>query len=141
MSDEVATRLLIRPSPYESALELLQRTVALACLVEGIGYWVRLLGFFDGPAWRFDLMPYYWQVAAVPLAVLFPFAAVGLWMLASWGPVVWFICAAAEIVMYGFFPELYGQHYLVLVLHLAVALCYTALRILYHVERRRINPG
>lgn len=141
MSDEVATRLPIRPSPYESALELLQRTVALACLVEGIGYWVRLLGFFDGPAWRFDLMPYYWQVAAVPLAVLFPFAAVGLWMLASWGPVVWFICAAAEIVMYGFFPELYGQHYLVLVLHLAVALCYTALRILYHVERRRINPG
>jgi len=141
VSDEVATRLLIRPSPYESALELLQRTVALACLVEGIGYWVRLLGFFDGPAWRFDLMPYYWQVAAVPLAVLFPFAAVGLWMLASWGPVVWFICAAAEIVMYGFFPELYGQHYLVLVLHLAVALCYTALRILYHVERRRINPG
>jgi len=141
VSDEVATRLPIRPSPYESALELLQRTVALACLVEGISYWVRLLGFFDGPAWRFDLMPYYWQVAAVPLAVLFPFAAVGLWMLASWGPVVWFICAAAEIVMYGFFPELYGQHYLVLVLHLAVALCYTALRILYHVERRRINPG
>ncbi len=34
-------------------------------------------------------MPVHWQVATVTLAVFFPFAAVGLWMLASWGPVIW----------------------------------------------------
>ncbi|WEX07468.1 DUF6163 family protein [Chelativorans sp. AA-79] len=137
MSDEVATRLPIRPSPYEYALELLQRGVALVCLVEGIAYWVRLLGFFEGAAWRFDLMPFYWQAAAVPLAVLFPFAAVGLWMLASWGPVVWFLCAAAEIGMYGFFPELYGRHHLIIAFHAVVALCYAVLRLLLYIERRR----
>ncbi|WP_309086094.1 DUF6163 family protein [Chelativorans sp.] len=137
MTDEVATRLPIRPSPYEYALELLQRAVALTCLVLGTAYWVRLLGFFDGPAWRFDLMPLYWQATAVPLAVLFPFAAVGLWMLASWGPVVWFLCAAMEVVMYGFFPERYGWFVLILVLHASVAVAYTVLRILLALERRR----
>ena len=44
------------------------------------------------------------------LAVFFPFAAAGLWMLASWGPVIWFICAVTETVMYAGFPELFGHH-------------------------------
>ena len=44
------------------------------------------------------------------LAVFFPFAAIGLWMLASWGPVIWFICAVTETVMYVGFPEMFGKH-------------------------------
>ena len=136
MSDQAAARL-IRPSAYEYALELLQRAAALVCLAFGTAYWVRLLGFFDGAEWRFDLMPFYWQMTAAPLAVLFPFAAVGLWMLASWGPVVWFLCAATEAGMYGVFAELYGWHPLIVALHAAVALSYIVLRILLSVERRR----
>ena len=137
MTDEVAPRLPIRPSAYEYALDLLLRAAALFCLVLGTAYWVRLLGFFPGAEWRFDLMPLYWQAAAVPLAVLFPFAAVGLWMLASWGPVVWFLCAATEIGMYGFFPEFYGKQPLILILHGAVAMAYAILRTLLYLERRR----
>ena len=74
-----------------------QRVIAGYCLMFGVLYWIRLIGFYRGPLWRFDLMPVHWQVAAVVLAVFFPFAAVGLWMLASWGPVIWFICAVTEI--------------------------------------------
>lgn len=138
MTEDAAPTLpAARPSPLEFALEFLQRATALACLLYGIGYWVRLLGFFEGPEWRFDLMPVYWQTAAASLAVLFPFAAVGLWMLASWGPVVWFICAVAEIVMYGFFPHLYGRWPLIIALHGLVAGSYTVLRILIYLRRRR----
>lgn len=137
MSNEVAARLPIRQSPREYALELLLRGAAFVCLVLGTAYWVRLMGFFPGPDWRFDLMPLHWQVTAVSLAVLFPFAAVGLWMLASWGPVVWFICAATETGMYGFFPEFYGRQPLILALHGSVAAAYILLRILIHLERRR----
>ncbi len=43
------------------------------------------------------------------LAAFFPFAGIGLWMMASWGPVIWFICAATESVMYLGFPDLFGQ--------------------------------
>ena len=94
--------------------------VAAYCLLFGVLYWIRLIGFYDGPLWRFDLMPVHWQVAAVVLAAFFPFAAIGLWMLASWGPVIWFICAATETVMYLGFPELFGQRSLIVASHACV---------------------
>jgi len=72
VTEEGAASLPARQSPFEIALEFLQRAAALACLVYGVGYWVRLLGFYEGPEWRFDLMPVYWQLAATPLAVMFP---------------------------------------------------------------------
>lgn len=113
------------------------RAVALLCMALGIYYWVRLIGFYDGPLWRFDLMPLYWRVPASALAVLFPFAAVGLWLLAPWGPVVWFLCAAAETVMYVGFPEYYGERVWVVIVHLLVALAYTAIRTALYIKGRR----
>ena len=113
------------------------RLVASYCMLFGIFYWVRLIGYFDGPLWRFDTMPAYWQVVAVTLAVFFPFAAAGLWMLASWGPVIWFICAATEIVMFAGFPQLFGRHDAVVASHLFAAVLYIAFRILLYLRRRR----
>jgi hypothetical protein len=116
------------PSPVEQILVWFQRVIAGYCLLFGVLYWIRLIGLYDGPLWRFDLMPVHWQVASVTLAVFFPFAAIGLWMLASWGPVIWFICAAAETVMYAGFPELYGDRTSIVVSHLLAALLYAVLR-------------
>ncbi|MGN6467499.1 MAG: DUF6163 family protein [Rhizobiaceae bacterium] len=121
----------------ETAFEWFQRAVALYCLLFGTYYWVRLVGFYPGSLWRFDLMPVQWQVAAPTLAVLFPFAAIGLWMLSSWGPVIWFICAAIETVMYALLPERFGRLDPVVLLHLAVAVAYIAFRLALFLQRRR----
>jgi hypothetical protein len=129
--------LELRPSTAEIAFEWFHRIVAGYCLLFGMLYWIRLIGFYDGALWRFDLMPVHWQVAAVSLSVLFPVAAIGLWMLASWGPVIWFSCALAEIVMYGAFPELFGQRPLIVAWHLGVALLYGAFRLVLHLQRRK----
>ncbi|WP_265515487.1 DUF6163 family protein [Nitratireductor luteus] len=139
MTKEEAAGLTVRPSSLDFASELFLRAVAISCLVLGIAYWVRLLGFFDGPQWRFDLMPVYWQATAVPLAVLFPFAAVGLWALASWGPVVWFLCASMEAVMYAGFPHLYGARPWLLILHGLVAVLYIALRAAFALRSRKAH--
>ena len=69
--------------------------------------------------------------------MLYPFAASGLWMLASWGPVIWFVCAAAETVMYAGFPELYGRRDLVLVVHALTAVTYAGFRLHRWAKRRR----
>jgi hypothetical protein len=82
-------------------------------------------------------MSVHWQVTSVTLAVLFPFAASGLWMLASWGPVVWFICAAIETTMYVGFPQLFGPNLPVVLSHLVVALIYCAFRVLLFLRSRR----
>jgi hypothetical protein len=136
LNREATRQRRLAPSAAEVTFWWFHRIVAAYCLLFGVLYWVRLIGIYDGPAWRFDLMAVHWQVASVTLAVLFPVAAIGLWMLASWGPVVWFICAAIEAIMYGGFPQLFGPKSLILVSHLCVALLYAALRLTIYLQKR-----
>ncbi len=134
---DLTDRGSLGPTLTEQAFVWFQRLVAGYCLLFGVLYWVRLIGLYDGPLWRFDLMPVHWQVAAVTLAVFYPFAAIGLWMLASWGPVIWVICAVTETAMYFFFQDLYGHRLLIVSSHLAVAVLYIAFRLFIHWQRRR----
>lgn len=116
-----------------------QRIVAAACLGAGLRYWALLSGIFGNELWRFDLMPVHWQVASSALAVLFPVAAVGLWMPVSWGAVVWFVAAAIETAMYLGFPDLFGHQPITPMLHGVVALIYVALRVTLFLEKRRFR--
>jgi hypothetical protein len=137
VNDAGSGQVVFEPSAIETAFAWFLRLVAAYCLFFGVLYWVRLIGFYPGELWRFDLMPVHWQVAASVLAVFFPFAAAGLWMLASWGPVIWFICAATETVMYAGFPNLFGERWPILIAHGVVALIYILFRIAIHWRKRR----
>jgi hypothetical protein len=134
-NEEIEQRALA-PSTAEQAFAWFHRLIAIYCLLFGVLYWVRLIGFYDGELWRFDLMPVHWQVAAVALAALFPFAAIGLWMLASWGPVIWFICAATETVMYLGFPELFGERSVIVASHASVIALYLIFRLVIYFQSR-----
>lgn len=138
MSDDaVSGQVTLSPSLVEVLFAWFQRVIAAYCLLFGVLYWVRLIGFYDGPLWRFDTMPLHWQVTASLLAVLFPFAAAGLWMLASWGPVIWFLCAVTETVMYAGFPQLFGERWAIVGSHAVVALLYIAFRLVIHFQKKR----
>lgn len=126
----------LRASALDLAWQWFHRLVAVYCLALGLSYWMRLVGYYDGTMWRFDLMAPHWQVAAVTLAVLFPFAASGLWMLASWGPVIWFACAAIETAMHGGLPDVFGEEPLLLASHAAVAIVYTGFRLAFLLRSR-----
>lgn len=125
----------LAPSLAEMAFAWFNRIVAAYCLMFGVLYWIRLVGYYPGPLWRFDLMPIHWQVASVTLAALFPFAAIGLWMLASWGPVVWFLCAVLEGSMYWGRPDLFGERNVIVISHLAVAAIYIIFRVVIYREK------
>jgi len=136
MEDWEEAARLRRPSVVDVAFGWFQRIVALACLLLGLLYWTRLVGAEPSAGWRFDLMPSYWQAASVALAMLYPFAAIGLWMLASWGPVVWFICAGVEVVMHLGFPDLFGEGEPMLIGHACAALLYAGFRLAVFRQRR-----
>lgn len=139
MSEASARPQAFGPTTVELLFAWFQRIIAVSCLMFGMVYWVRLVGYYDGPLWRFDLMPVHWQVVTVTLSVFFPFAAAGLWMLASWGPVIWFICAVTETVMYVGFPDLFGRHYAVVASHAFAATLYVTFRVIIQIQKRRAD--
>lgn len=128
--------------PFDSTLAQtgfiwLLRLVSLYCLAAGVGYWVQIMGYYDGLLWRFDLMPWQWKVASVSLAMLFPVAATGLWMMVSWGPVIWFVAAAGETLMFTVFWEYFYFRPAIAVIHGCVALLYIAFRIVLLLQKRQ----
>lgn len=136
MTNLTEPRHALRPTAAEVAFIWFQRIIAAYCLLFGVLYWIRLIGIYPGPLWRFDLMPVHWQVASVSLAVLFPFAAIGLWMLSSWGPVIWFVCAVVETTMYIGFPERFGHRPAIGAAHVGVILLYLAFVIVIQFQNR-----
>lgn len=136
MNLDAARARLAHPSVADYVLVWFLRIIAIYCLIYGIHYWIRLIGLFDGAEWRFDTMPLYWRTASAGLAVFFPFAAIGLWTLASWGPVIWAICALTEICMFSFFPEYFGPGWSTVVIHLAVASFYVLVRLVIYLQKK-----
>lgn len=121
----------------DASYRLFMRLVALSCLAAGLQYWARLIGFSDGGALRFDLIPSYWQFASASLAVLLPVAAVGLWMQVSWGPVLWVVSAGAEVIMHLGLPHYFGERPVMVVAHAVVLVVYVCFRALMFLKWRR----
>ncbi|MBB4570153.1 DUF6163 family protein [Rhizobium leucaenae] len=116
---------------------LFLRLIAIACLWLGLQYWSMLVGYsLDGQA-RFDLLNLPWKVAGAGLAVVFPVAALGLWLTVSWGPVIWVLAAGSQALMYGLWPQIFGSNPLIVILHAGVAVLYCIFRILLWLEKRR----
>ncbi|APH72983.1 DUF6163 family protein [Aquibium oceanicum] len=130
---------VLRPALIDSLFEAFLRIVAAYCLLFGVFYWVRLIGIYPGALWRFDTMPIEWQVASVVLAALFPIAGIGLWMTASWGPVIWFICAATEVVMFQAMSPIFGERQLIVASHILVAVIYAGFRTTLFFQRRQVR--
>lgn len=69
-------------------------------------------------------MAQHWQLAATFLAVALPVAALGLWSGGSWGVVLWLPLIGVELLMYGWFTELYGRDDIRIAFHLATFFLY-----------------
>lgn len=117
------------------------RGVAITCFWFGLQYWAMLTGYSLSGQGRFDLVGMPWKIAGVGLAVFFPVAALGLWVPVSWGPVIWFCCAGAQILMYRGWPEIFGGNTLVPLMHLLVAAVYVLFRVVLWLEKRQIEEA
>lgn len=113
------------------------RLIAISCFWFGLQYWSMLVGYSLNGHARFDLLDLPWKVASTALAVLFPVAALGLWLTVSWGPVIWVLAAAVQCLMYGVWPAIFGFNPLIIILHAGVAVLYCVFRLVLFMEKRR----
>lgn len=126
-----------RRSLTEILFVLFLRMIAVTCFWFGLQYWAMLVGYsLDGRA-RFDLLNLPWRVTAPALAVLFPVASLGLWLVTSWGAVLWAIAAIIQVLMYVVWADLFGHNRLVPILHVLVAGLYIVFRLSLWLEERR----
>jgi hypothetical protein len=83
------------------------RVVALILLAAGLARAALVLGMIPGGPTFADLSSP-WRTGAPILILIDLFAAVGLWMGATWGPVMWAVALAVEVSMYTVFSHLFG---------------------------------
>lgn len=137
----IRTRTLLRSEAQDVSerqlnvflVNSLCRLFAVAMFAVGIQYWIALIGV--EPQERFDLMPIWWQTVAPALAVLYPVAGIGLWLLAGWGPAVWILLVLVEAVMHLGFPDLFGSSLLWLALQVWGLVMLATFRWIGHRER------
>jgi Family of unknown function (DUF6163) len=89
-------------------LVLFLRIMAAVSLVKGLYHWAQVCGIAVPRDGGFEAHTVAWQTATVFFAVIDLVAAVGLWLAAPWGAVVWLTSVVSMAVVEVFFPRVYG---------------------------------
>jgi len=89
-------------------LVLFLRLMAAVSLIKGLYHWAEVCGIGAPADQGFQAHTIAWQTATVFFAVLDLVAAVGLWLAAAWGAVVWLTSVVSMAVVEVFFPQVYG---------------------------------
>jgi len=104
------------PQVYEprwtGRLIVFLRVMAVLAMAKGLYHWAIVCGI-GGPPDGFEYQPVPWQTATVFFAVIDLVAAVGLWLAAAWGAVVWLTASVSMAAVEVFFPQVYGGRLIV----------------------------
>jgi uncharacterized membrane protein (DUF2068 family) len=84
------------------------RIMAAASMIKGLYHWSRVTGVGVSEHDLFAYQPIAWQVATVFFAVIDLVAAVGLWLAAAWGAVIWLMSIASMLAVEIFFPQVFA---------------------------------
>ena len=85
------------------------RIMAAVSLLKGLYHWAAVCGLGASADGGFEAHTVAWQTATVFFAVIDLVAAVGLWLAAPWGAVVWLTSVVSMAVVEVFFPQVYGR--------------------------------
>jgi hypothetical protein len=104
------------------------RVMAVLSLLKGLDHWTVVCGIvvIDNP-FEDHAMP--WQATTVFFAVIDLVAAVGLWLIAAWGAVVWLTAAVSMAAVEVFFPQVYGGRTAIMVFEGVLLVGYLVLAI------------
>src|SRR5580698_6555555 len=89
-------------------LVLFLRLMAAVSLLKGLYHWAQVCGIGVPADDGFEAHTVAWRTATVFFAVFDLVAAVGLWLAAAWGAVVWLTAVVSMAVVEVFFPQVYG---------------------------------
>lgn len=110
--------------PWTDRLVLFLRIMAGVSLVKGLYHWAQVTGIFVRPEEAFELQSVAWQASTVFFAVIDLVAAVGLWLAAAWGAVIWLTSVVSMIALDLFFPQVFNGGVAIDIAEVVVLLIY-----------------
>jgi uncharacterized protein DUF6163 len=93
-------------------LVLFLRAMAAISMLKGLYHWAQVCSIGFGETVLFENHSIAWQTATVFFAVIDLVAAVGLWLAAAWGAVIWLTAVASMLAVEIFFPQVFGGGWL-----------------------------
>lgn len=120
---------------WTDRLVLFLRIMAAVSLVKGLYHWGQVCGIGEPANAAFQYHTTAWQAATVLFAVLDLVAAVGLWLAAPWGAVVWLTSVVSMAVVELFFPRIYGGSLVIVLAEMTLLAIYLCLAIVAARER------
>lgn len=115
---------------WTGRLVLFLRVMAGLSLLKGLFHWAQVTGIIVGPDGGFEFQTTAWQAATIYFSVIDLVAAVGLWLAAAWGPVVWLTATISMAAVEVLFPDVYGGHLAVVLIQTALLLGYLFLALM-----------
>jgi hypothetical protein len=116
-------------------LVLFLRVMAAVSLVKGLYHWTQICSIGIPANQGFELQSMAWRSVTVFFAVIDLVAAVGLWLAAPWGAVVWLTSVVSMAMVELFFPSVYGGSAFVVLTEITLLGVYLALAIVSARER------
>jgi hypothetical protein len=121
---------------WAGRLALFLRAMGCVSMIKGLYAWAEVCGII-GEQGGFEAHIQSWQVTTAYFAVIDLVAAVGLWLLAPWGAVVWLTSTVSLIVVHVFLPQVYGTNLFVIAICLLAITAYLGLALMAAREQPR----
>ena len=121
---------------WTGRLVLFLRVMACLSMLKGLYHWAEVCGII-GEEGGFEAHIQSWQSTTVFFAVIDLVAAVGLWLVAPWGVVVWLTSTVSMIVVHIFFDQVYGTDIVVIGIGVLMIVAYLGLAMLAAREHPR----
>jgi fatty acid desaturase len=116
-------------SLWTARLVLFLRVMAALSLVKGLYHWGAICGIAVRPENAFEAQGLPWQAGTVFFAVIDLVAAVGLWLAAAWGAVIWLTAVVSMAAVEMVFPQVFGGSIPVVMIELVLLGCYLFLAV------------
>jgi hypothetical protein len=126
----------LRKAGWTERLVVFLRLMAVASMLKGLYHWAAVCGFV-GEAGGFEAHVQSWQATTVFFSVIDLVAAVGLWLVAPWGAVVWLTSTVTMIMIQLFFDQVYGTDLIIVAAGVVAILAYLVLSLLAAREHQR----
>jgi hypothetical protein len=111
-------------SRWAARLVVFLRMLSGAAFLKGLYHWAVVCGIDAPTSVGFDAYSTPYQAATVFFAVIDLVAAVGLWLAAPWGAVVWLTSAISMIAVEALFPQIYGGRLWVIAIEVLLLIVY-----------------